>query len=308
MNDVNNGLIIFEGESIEILFKDDVNVKFDGECLFNGKQVCNLLMYSNDRDAINRHIRENQKLKLSNSNVVKHDFRKLHNTGETFLTEKGVMKLIINSKLPKADEFEDLVWNIVSEVQKCGKYDTIEQQIMLIEDETERNLTLSIYKLDEILKTNPNDMLTGIMRNNKQLELNQYKQSKEITLLKDKQVEQDKLLLEQKEKIDNMHLIGDRKQFTNEVKSISRQTGEKHDIIYGLVYKELENKYGINLETRSKNRKQKIQDERLNSGKRPYSPSTLNGKAGKLVIADEEDLWRELGICLYNVRDTLLNK
>lgn len=28
----------------------------------------------------------------------------------------------------------------------------------------------------------------------------------------------------------------------------------------------------------------------------------------KLVIADEEGLWRELGICLYNVRDTLLNK
>lgn len=225
-----------------------------------------------------------------------------------FIPEYIMYPLIGKAKNEKATKFMLWVGKTIAEIRQTGKYDTIEQQIMLIEDETERNLTLSIYKLDEILKTNPNDMLTGIMRNNKQLELNQYKQSKEITLLKDKQNEQDKLLLEQKEKIDNMHVIGDRKQFTNEVKSISRQTGEKHDIIYGLVYKELENKYGINLETRSKNRKQKIQDERLNSGKRPYSPSTLNGKAGKLVIADEEDLWRELGICLYNVRDTLLNK
>ena len=227
---------------------------------------------------------------------------------DDFIPEYIMYPLIGKAKNEKATKFMLWVGKTIAEIRQTGKYDTIEQQIMLIEDETERNLTLSIYKLDEILKTNPNDMLTGIMRNNKQLELNQYKQSKEITLLKDKQVEQDKLLLEQKEKIDNMHLIGDRKQFTNEVKSISRQTGEKHDILYGLVYKELENKYGINLETRSKNRKQKIQDERLNSGKRPYSPSTLNGKAGKLVIADEEDLWRELGICLYNVRDNLLNK
>lgn len=308
MKNVNNGLMIFEGESVEILFKEDVNIDFNGECLFNGKQICDLLMYSENSKPISRHVRDNQKIRLSNSNVLKQHFRKLHNTGETFLTEKGVMKLIVNSKLPKADEFEDLVWDIVSEVQKNGKYDTVEQQIMKIEDETERNLTLSIYKLDEILKSNPNDMLTGIMKNNKEIELKQYIQSKEINVLKNKQIEQDKLLLEQKEKLDNMHLIGDRKQFTNEVKAVARQTGEKWDAIYSLTYKELENKYGINLEARSKNRKQKIQDERLNSGKRPYSPNTLNDKAGKLVIADEEDLWRELGICLYSVRDELLNK
>lgn len=225
-----------------------------------------------------------------------------------FIPEYIMYPLIGKAKNDKATRFMMWVGKTIAEIRQNGKYDTVEQQIMKIEDETERNLTLSIYKLDEILKSNPNDMLTGIMKNNKEIELKQYIQSKEINVLKNKQIEQDKLLLEQKEKLDNMHLIGDRKQFTNEVKAVARQTGEKWDAIYSLTYKELENKYGINLEARSKNRKQKIQDERLNSGKRPYSPNTLNDKAGKLVIADEEDLWRELGICLYSVRDELLNK
>ena len=175
-----NNLMIFEGNEIEILTKEDVNFEFNGECLFNGKQTCKLLEYSNDRDAISKHIRENQKVKLKNSDVAKHDFRKLNNAGETFITEKGVMKLIINSKMPKADEFEDLVWDIVSEVQASGKYDSIEQQLKLIEDDTERQLKLTIYQLQNVLKVNPNDMVTVLNLNNKQNELNTYLQNKKL--------------------------------------------------------------------------------------------------------------------------------
>ena len=270
---------------------EGVEVKFElinGESFVSIEDVarfCGWTQTKNGKEYI-KWERVNDKLKLLNSPTL----------GKGDFIPESIMYPLIGmadfTKNPKARDFMMWVGKTIAEIRQNGKYDTVEQQIMKIEDETERNLTLSIYKLDEILKSNPNDMLTGIMKNNKEIELKQYIQSKEINVLKNKQIEQDKLLLEQKEKLDNMHLIGDRKQFTNEVKAVARQTGEKWDAIYSLTYKELENKYGINLEARSKNRKQKIQDERLNSGKRPYSPNTLNDKAGKLVIADEEDLWR----------------
>jgi prophage antirepressor-like protein len=148
---MNNELMIFEGQNLEVLTKENVNFEFNGEVLFNGKQVCSILEYSNDRDALSKHVRENQKFKVKNSDVAKHDFRQLNNAGETFITEKGVMKLIISSKMPKAEEFEDRVWDIVSEVQKTGRYDIVEQKLMQIQDPKEKELSLAVYRAEQIV-------------------------------------------------------------------------------------------------------------------------------------------------------------
>lgn len=180
-----NDLMIFEGVEIEILIKEDVNFDFNGEVLFNGKQVCNILEYTNSSKAISDHIRESQKVKVKNSDITNCYFRKLNNAGETFITEKGVMKLIISSSMPKADDFEDRVWEIVSQVQKTGRFDSKEEKLKLIEDETERNLRLTIHQYETIVKMNPTDVLLGMMLNNKQIELNTYLQSREIKKLKD---------------------------------------------------------------------------------------------------------------------------
>lgn len=181
---MSNGLAIFEDVELEILTNEDVNIEFNGECLFNGKQVCRVLEYINDRDAISTHVRENQKVKLKNSDVAIDDFRKLNNAGETFITEKGVMKLIIGSNMPKADEFEDKVWEIVTEVQSTGRYDSVEQQLKLIEDEQERKLSLNVYNLERVVKSNPSDLLTTLAYNNAKSELDKYLTTKEIEGLK----------------------------------------------------------------------------------------------------------------------------
>ena len=296
-----NELTIFEGIELEVLTKEDVNIDFNGEVLFNGKQVAKLLEYVNDRDAINTKVRENQKIKLKNSDVVNHDFRKLNNAGETFITENGVMRLILNSKMPKAEQFEDKVWEIVKSVQATGKYDSIEEQIKTIQDETERNLKLTIYQYQQIVKIQPNDILSAMMLNNKQIELNTYLQSKEIAKIKDD-------IEEVTKKLDNVCVIGDRKQFTNEVKSVARATGKEIADIYSLTYKELEDVYGIDLKARCENKKKKLQEERLNNGKKPLSPTTLKGKINCLSVADEEQLWGELAKCLFSVKNKLLNK
>lgn len=294
-----NDLMIFEGVEIEILIKEDVNFDFNGEVLFNGKQVCNILEYTNSSKAISDHIRESQKVKVKNSDITNRYFRKLNNAGETFITEKGVMKLIISSSMPKADDFEDRVWEIVSQVQKTGRFDSKEEKLKLIEDETERNLRLTIHQYETIVKMNPTDVLSGMMLNNKQIELNTYLQSREIKKLKDE-------IIETNTRISNIFVIGDRKQFTNEVNSVVRATGKDQSEIYTLTYKQLEDDYGIDLKTRVENKKRKIQDDRLNSGKKLLSPSTLKQKVNCLVIADEEQLWNELGKSLFKVKDILL--
>lgn len=296
-----NELMFFEGVEIEILTKEDIDFDFNGEVLFNGKQVCNILEYTNSSKAISDHIRDNQKVKVKNSDITNRYFRKLNNAGETFITEKGVMKLIISSDMPKADDFEDRVWEIVSQVQKTGRFDSIEEKLKLIEDETERNLKLTIYQYESIVKMNPSDILSAMMLNSKKNELDTYLQGKEIKQLKD-EIEDTNV------RISNICVIGDRKQFTNEIKSVARAVGKEISEIYTLVYKQLENDYGIDLKARVENKKKKIQNERLNEGKKPLSPSTLKQKVNCLVIADEEQLWGELGKSLFAVRDNLIVK
>ena len=297
---MNNELTIFEGIELEVLTKEDVNIDFNGDCLFNGKQVAEILEYAESSKPL-RNIRENQKIKIKNSDVLNKHFRKLNNAGETFITENGVMRLILNSKMPKAEQFEDKVWEIVKSVQATGKYDFIEEQIKTIQDETERNLKLTIYQYQQIVKIQPNDILSAMMLNNKQTELNTYLQSKEINKLKCD-------IEEVTKKLDNFCVIGDRNQFNREIKAVANATGKKISHIYTLTYKEFENVYSIDLKARCENKKKKIQEERFNAGKKPLSPKTLDQKITCLTIVEEQGYWTELGKCLFSVKNKLLNK
>ena len=297
-----NELTIFEGIELEILTKEDVKISFNGECLFNGRQVCEILGYSKDnvsRD-INRHCDEDCieliiKDKLSSKMDVS-----LGQRGTLFINEDGVMDLIYNSKLPKAKEFKKKVREIVKSVQATGKYDSIEEKLKTIEDETERNLKLTIYQYENIVKMNPTDILSAMMLNNKKNELTTYLQGKEIEKLKTGIDKVDK-------RISDMYVIGDRRQFVNEVKSVSRATGKDFNEIYTLTYKQLLNDYGIDLKARVENKKKKIQEQRLDEGKKPLSPTTLRQKISCLSVVDDEQLWNELGKCLFAVKDKLLN-
>ena len=298
-----NELTIFEGIELEVLTKEDVNIDFNGECLFNGKQVTTILGYGVDDyiKTINRHCDEDSVSLITKDKLTTKMALSLGQRGTYFINEDGVFDLIYNSKMPKAKEFKKKVREIVKSVQATGKYDSIEEQIKTIQDETERNLKLTIYQYQQIVKIQPNDILSAMMLNNKQIELNTYLQSKEIAKIKDD-------IEEVTKKLDNVCVIGDRKQFTNEVKSVARATGKEIADIYSLTYKELEDVYGINLKARCENKKKKLQEERLNNGKKPLSPTTLKGKINCLSVADEEQLWGELAKCLFSVKNKLLNK
>lgn len=156
-----NEIMIFEGHEVEVF-------EYDGRVLFNPYHVGNCLDI--DNVTVRRHIQsmnKNQVIKLKNSNVQDMNFRKLHNTGENFLTESGVFKLIFKSQKPEAEKFQDWVTDeVLPSIRKHGAYmtpqkieevllnpDTIIQLATTLKNEQEKNkkLQLEIAHKQEVI-------------------------------------------------------------------------------------------------------------------------------------------------------------
>ncbi len=110
-----NNLMIFENKPVEVF-------EWNGKILFNPKNVAECLDIKNVNENL-RNFNENQVIKLTNSKISNTDFRKLHNTGENFLTESGVYKLIFKSKKAEAEKFQDWVTDeVLPRIRKTGSY------------------------------------------------------------------------------------------------------------------------------------------------------------------------------------------
>lgn len=281
-------LMIFNNEE----FGNVRMIEINGKPYAVGMDVAEMLEYERPSKAVSDHCK----------GILKWDGLKVGGYPIKLIPQGDIIRLIVKSRKENADRLESWIFdNVIPKVLKTGRYDSIEEKLKLIEDETERNLKLTIYQYESIVKMNPSDILSAMMLNSKKNELDTYLQGKEIKQLKD-EIEDTNV------RISNICVIGDRKQFTNEIKSVARAVGKEISEIYTLVYKQLENDYGIDLKARVENKKKKIQNERLNEGKKPLSPSTLKQKVNCLVIADEEQLWGELGKSLFAVRDNLIVK
>ena len=118
-----NDLMIFEGHEVEAF-------ELGGQVLFNPYHVglCLELGDSAVRMAIAK-MNEKQVIKITNSNVKDIDFRKLHNTGENFITESGVYKLVFKSHKPNAEAFADWVTDdVLPALRKTGSYQVPRQE------------------------------------------------------------------------------------------------------------------------------------------------------------------------------------
>ena len=116
-----NSLMVFKFENnnvevIEINNKSFFNVRNVGACLDMKQQT------------VNEHIQnmsEQQVKKLTNSDTALTSIRKLNNAGENFLTEKGVYKLILKSRKPSAEKFQDWICDeVLPSIRKHGMYAT----------------------------------------------------------------------------------------------------------------------------------------------------------------------------------------
>lgn len=110
-------LMNFEGHNVEVF-------ELKGQVLFNPKHVAECLELS--ESGLRNHLsemNENQAIILTNSDVLKKDFRRLNNRGEKFLTESGVYKLIFKSKKAEAEKFQDWVTDeVLPSIRKTGGY------------------------------------------------------------------------------------------------------------------------------------------------------------------------------------------
>ena len=110
-------LMIFEGHDVEVF-------ELNGQVLFNPYHVgaCLEIGENGVKTAVSK-MNAKQVVKLTNSKVAKYNFRKLHNTGENFLTESGVYKLVFKSHKPNAEAFTDwIVDEVIPTIRKTGGY------------------------------------------------------------------------------------------------------------------------------------------------------------------------------------------
>ena len=111
----------------------------DGEFFFIGKEVAEKLGYSNTRDALVRHIAEEDK------GVVKHDTLGGRQSF-TIINESGLYSLILSSKLPQAKDFKRWVTTeVLPSIRKNGGY--IKNQEKMSNEEILANAVLLVNHL-----------------------------------------------------------------------------------------------------------------------------------------------------------------
>lgn len=105
----------FESSNVRIIVKD-------GEPLFCASDVCKALGYANTPDALRKH--------CSEDGIAKRDT--IDSLGRTqsssFIDERNLYRLVMRSKLPSAEKFQDWVCGeVLPSIRKTGKYATQEQ-------------------------------------------------------------------------------------------------------------------------------------------------------------------------------------
>lgn len=93
-------------------------MNIDGQPYFVGKDIAEILGYSNTRDALARHVDDEDK-----NTVVIPDG--IGNPNKTVINESGLYSLILSSKLPKAKEFKHWVTSeVLPSIRKTGGYNS----------------------------------------------------------------------------------------------------------------------------------------------------------------------------------------
>ncbi len=119
---MDNQLSIFEGKKLTILFADDVNFQFKGDFLIRAKDVAEILEYASTQKFADI-VKEKYLVLVRNSHLTKMVEWKLHNNGETFLTNHGLNQALANSHMPKAEPFQDWLYEeVLPSIQKHDAY------------------------------------------------------------------------------------------------------------------------------------------------------------------------------------------
>lgn len=109
-------------------------IQQNGEPWFVGKDVAEILGYSNTPKAIRDHVDDEDK--LTERIVLSGQNREM-----TIINESGLYSLILSSKMPKAKEFKRWVTSeVIPAIRKTGKYEAMAQAVP-VDDEPATDFT-----------------------------------------------------------------------------------------------------------------------------------------------------------------------
>lgn len=125
-----NELKIFENEA----FGKVRVIEKNNEPWFVGKDVAELLGYSNTRDALSKHVKDYHK-----NTVTIRDGITRGNPNQVIIDEAGLYSLVLRSKLPAAEAFQEwVVAEVIPSIRKTGSY-SVNQDIKAREVEARLN-------------------------------------------------------------------------------------------------------------------------------------------------------------------------
>lgn len=129
--------------SLELAFNFEsasVRTITDGEEIwFVGKDVCDVLGFTNSRKAIDDHVEPEDKIVFEKSRFVTFD---APNRGLTVINESGVYALILSSNLPSAKQFKHWVTHdVLPSIRKQGFYSLLpdEELMKMLEERIRHN-------------------------------------------------------------------------------------------------------------------------------------------------------------------------
>ena len=121
-------LLLFNNEE----FGEITTLLIDGEPWFVGLDIANALGYAKARNAINRHVDEDDALKRGVIDSV----GRMQDT--VFINESGMYSLILSSKLPTAKKFKHWVTSeVIPSIRKYGAYMTADTLYKTMSDPRE---------------------------------------------------------------------------------------------------------------------------------------------------------------------------
>lgn len=118
-----NEIFNFKGQEVR-------TVTINNEPYFVGKDVADILGYSNSRDALSKHVDSDDKLTSQIATAGQ-------NRNQTIINESGLYSLILSSKLPQAKEFKRWVTSeVLPTIRKHGAYltDSKIEEVLLSPD------------------------------------------------------------------------------------------------------------------------------------------------------------------------------
>ncbi|HEN0286666.1 TPA: phage antirepressor [Streptococcus agalactiae] len=108
-----NEIFNFHGQEVR-------TVTVDNEPWFVANDVANVLGYSNQRDALSKHVDGEDKITLTSQNAT---LENIPNRGLSAINESGLYSLILSSKLPQAKDFKRWVTSeVLPTIRKHGLY------------------------------------------------------------------------------------------------------------------------------------------------------------------------------------------